>query len=78
MVGYNEAKEEVLEVLSRMNANAWDIALITNRSHECACTLLRNYHLMGLLSRRKIGRNYVYIITEKGLARLNWLKGEID
>ena len=75
---YNEAKTEILDAIrTRGTVTSMDIALITNRTPECASMNLLTYHRQGLLSRCTLhGRTKGYSITERGLERLMWLEAD--
>ena len=75
---FNEAKLEILNIINTLGeTTSMEIALITNRTPECASMNLLTYHRQGLLSRRTLkGRIKTYTLTERGLERLNWLNSE--
>ncbi len=75
---FNEAKLEILNITNTLGeTTSMDIALITNRTPECASMNLLTYHRQGLLSRRTTkGRRKTYTLTERGIERLNWLNSE--
>jgi DNA-binding transcriptional ArsR family regulator len=75
--GYNEAKIEILELVSELGeCTAFDIAEITGRDEKAAAMALMRYYRQGLLHRYREGYSYVYGITEKGEGRLDYLRKE--
>ncbi len=76
MVGYNEAKTEILDLFLEVGtATAQDIAEFTDRTVENASVLMLSYHRWGLLSRyRGVRGAYFYAITKRGIERLAWLQ----
>jgi len=75
-IAFNEAKQEILNIVNILGeATSMEIALITNRTPECASMNLFRYHGQGLLNRRTLkGRTKAYTLTERGKERLAWLK----
>ncbi len=77
---FNEAKQEILSIINTLGqATSMEIALITNRTPECASMNLLRYHGMGLLHRLTLkGRTKAYTLTERGKERLAWLSSELS
>ncbi len=77
---YNKAKLEILKLVRTMGeVTAKEIALVTNRTPECASMNLLRYHEMGLLHRRKGHRKTRgYSLTQRGRERLTWLESDLE
>ena len=75
---FNEAKLEILNTINTLGeTTSMEIALITNRTPECASMNLLTYFRQGLLSRRKLrGKTRGYSLTPRGRERLIWLESE--
>jgi len=76
----NQAKLKILAAVRTLGeVTAREIALITNRTPECASMNLLRYHGMGLLRRRKLhGKTMGYSLTRRGLERLKWLESDLE
>jgi DNA-binding transcriptional regulator PaaX len=77
---YNQLKSLILRVISEhgaMNANSVlaEIASSGIRAdvHAVRMALMR-YHRLGLLKRERTGGMFQYSLSERGIARLSWLK----
>ncbi|MGD0496452.1 MAG: hypothetical protein ABSB28_10540 [Candidatus Bathyarchaeia archaeon] len=79
MARYNERKLQVLEyVRQHPTTTSSDLASALDLEIHNARTLLKKYSRQGLLSRRSTDSwgTRIHEITEKGLRRLKWLRGE--
>ena len=79
MVGHNERKLQVLHYISEnAGITSADLASALDLEIHNARTLLKKYSRQGLLS-RSIGDRHgtrIHDITQKGLKRLKWLRGD--
>lgn len=74
MPGYNEAKIEVLQLISELGeCTSLDVAELTGRDEKAAAMALVRYYRQGLLYRYREGYSYVYGITDRGEGRLEYL-----
>ncbi len=79
LTAYNEIKLETFEILEDLGkATANQVALRTNRRYEAASMSMLKYFRYGLLRRRRLEgeKTFVYSLSERGLERLDWLRGE--
>ena len=78
MVGRNQRKLQVLQVLSRFKAcYASEIAYCLGIGLNHARVLLRHYHKQGLVRREVTNEgHYIYWLSRKGEERLRWLEAQ--
>ena len=74
MSSYNEAKIEILQLVSELGeCSSFDVADLTGRNEKAAAMALVRYYRQGLLYRYRDGYSYVYGITDRGEGRLEYL-----
>ncbi|MFH0859863.1 MAG: winged helix-turn-helix domain-containing protein [Candidatus Altiarchaeota archaeon] len=70
---YSYRKEEILRLVKdREVVFSHDVASGLNMSLTAASTALQRYYEQGLLARGRIGKGFVYRITDRGEAHLGW------
>ena len=79
MVGYNERKLMILELVEAGFTTSSEIADECGISHSCASSLLSRYWSFGLLSRYtgELYNEKIYDITERGSERLDFLRDTV-
>ena len=74
---YNERKLDILRI-AESEAGITSNSLADLMDSKAASMALMRYHRMGLLSRSRDGGEYVYVITERGLERLEYLEETME
>ncbi|MFH0860510.1 MAG: winged helix-turn-helix domain-containing protein [Candidatus Altiarchaeota archaeon] len=70
---YSYRKEEILRLVKdRKYMFSHDVANGLNMSLTAASTALKRYYEQGLLARERVGKGFVYKITDRGEAHLWW------